>query len=161
MKNLLMRLVIAIFAVVLLVPSVIANAKLSSDQIAIGGITYKSSLDYIYGIYGPPDFIESGSVYCWGYNSLEVYTWGPHGQTNYATEIRCKKNNGLATPAGVTVGMPVSVLNDLYGRADYTLDSDREGNTVYTYFGEAGPCLVFRVLNNKIREIWVIKDFTP
>ena len=67
-------------------------------------------------VYGKPHIVKS-STYYWGNDSLTVYTWDPaHGQKDYAVEIRCARNNGMATPAGVMVGMPENILNQAYGK---------------------------------------------
>lgn len=161
MKHLVAKIFLMICAVLLLLPYSTVNAKLTVDQIAIGGITYKSSLDYIIGIYGEPDSIKGGSTYCWGDNSLEVYTWdGAHGQQNYATEIRCKKNNGLTTPAGISVGSHVLEMYDVYGTPDYE-QGENYFNYSYIYTSTGGPCLILRTSEYRIREIWIVKTFMP
>jgi len=157
MKKLFIKSIL-VFLAFIIMPCITADAKLSADQVYIGGITHKSSMDSIIELYGKPHVIKS-TTYYWGDDSLTVYTWDPaHGQKDYAVEIRCARKNGMATPAGVMVGMSENVLNQAYGKAD-VVDTDRNGQTVYTYFGEGGPCLVFRSKYGRIQVIEVTRGY--
>lgn len=154
------KCVLCLIAVVCLFPLSKAGAMISDEQIAIGGITYKCSINYVLDKFGPPHRIESGGYY-WGANSLFVNTWSSaKGQTNYVTEMRTSANNGIETPAGVIVGMKDSVLNKVYGQADMVVDSDRTGCTVYIYNSPKSGSLAFRVKNGVIKSIEMAGYFT-
>lgn len=151
---------LCLIAVVCLFPLSKAEATISDEQIAIGGITYKCPINYVLDKFGPPHRIESGGYY-WGANSLFVNTWSSaKGQTNYVTEMRTSANNGIETPAGVIVGMKDTVLNQVYGQADMVIDNDRNGFTVYIYNSPKSGSLAFRVKKGVIKSIEMAGFFT-
>ncbi|MBQ7514700.1 MAG: hypothetical protein IJS96_00330 [Schwartzia sp.] len=127
---------------------------MAKEQVAIGGITYKMPISQVLEKYGKPHRIEHGSTYYWGCDSLRVNTWSSaKGQTNYVTAVKVAARNGLETPDGVIVGMPDSVLNDVYGKADNVLEGDINGYTVYIYNSQGGGSLAFRVNKGVIKVI--------
>ena len=154
------KYVLCLLTVICIFPFGKANAAISDEQIAIGGITYKCPISYVLDKFGPPHRIESGGYY-WGANSLFVNTWSSaKGQTNYVTEMRTSANNGIETPAGVIVGMKDTVLNQVYGQADMVIDNDRNGFTVYIYNSPKSGSLAFRVKNGVIKSIEMAGFFT-
>ena len=122
----------------------------SEDQCAIGGITYYCSTDYVKSIYGEPTRI-SGNKWWYG----DTFYIAVHD--NHVDGIYCTGHNGMATPAGVEVGMDVSVLNDVYGPATsvYRLSADQTHYAYMTKFGMGNTCLAFTVRNNRITKIEV------
>ena len=161
MKTSVKHLFIVICAAILIFPFSVGDAAISSDQVALETITLKSSMDDVFRVFGQPQYVENETTYCWGRNSLKIYTWSPaRGKTNHPTHIVCAENNGFETPAGVIVGMPDTVLNTTYGEADRVVDSDRNGNTVYCYSSKGGDWLVFRVKNGVIRVIELMDNFS-
>ena len=161
MKTLVKHLFIVICAAVLIFSFSVGNASIPSDQVALETITLKSSMDDVFRVFGRPQYVEDGTTYCWGRNSLKIYTWSPaHGKVNHPTQIVSAENNGFETPAGVIVGMPDTVLNTTYGKADMVEDSDRNGNTVYCYSSKGGGWLLFRVKNGVIRAIELIENLS-
>ena len=56
-KNLIL-LILGIF----IMPLSSVNAKIPAEQVAIGGITYKASIDYIISIYGQPSRVKNGTI---------------------------------------------------------------------------------------------------
>lgn len=157
MKNLFKYIVAMTFCFVFLSAGT-ADAKLGVEQVAIGGITYKMPISQVIEMYGNPHRIESGSVYCWGANSLRVNTYSPKGPTDYVTEVKVAERNGMETPDGVIVGMPESVLDEVYGPAD-RVDYDRNGCTVYIY-GSKTSSLAFRTKQGKIQVIELAAFFS-
>ena len=155
-KNIIL-LILGIF----IMPLSSVNAKIPAEQVAIGGITYKASIDYIISIYGQPSRVKNGTYY-WGKDeSLKVTTWDPaKGETNYATSITCTAANGLETPVGGAVGMPVDNVLLRYGRnASSAPDYIDYDNEVYGYKSDNG-CLIYRARNGKIVKIEIFKDLT-
>ncbi len=157
MKRLLHKMLM-ITIVALVIPLGTAYAKLPAEEVAIGGITYKASIEYIINIYGEPHRVAKG-VYYWGEDdSLKVTTWdSTKGQTDYATSITCTAANGLETPIGGAVGMPVfSVLTRYGGNAASAPDYIDHKNEVYGYISDNG-CLIYRAKNEKIISIEIVK----
>lgn len=128
------------------------NARIAPERAAIGGISYKASIDYVIGIYGEPDNIVRSSVYRWG-DGFEVNTL----QSPYVRGVTIFEPNGIATQDGVCVGMEIGVLNETYGTPDH-MDVDKEGNTVYAYESGRG-CLMFRVKDEVIQQIDLVAGY--
>lgn len=127
-------------------------ARIAPGQAAIGGIGYNADMDYVIGIYGPPDEIRMQSVYCWGMG-VEVNTL----KTGKAKGVKVvSAANGIATQDGVCVGMDVSVLNQNYGAPDH-MDA-RGRQTVYSYESGRG-CLMFVVEDEEIVEIDLVAGY--
>ncbi len=156
MRTLCKKLIMIILGVFIM-PIGIVYAKIPAEQVAIGGITYKATIDYIISIYGQPSRVKSG-IYYWGKDeSLVVTTWDPaKGQTNHATSITCSAANGLETPVGGAVGMPVDNVMLRYGRnAGSAPDYIDYENEVYGYISDNG-CLIYRARNGKIVKIEIV-----
>lgn len=128
------------------------DARIAPERAAIGGISYKASIDYVIGIYGEPDNIVRGSVYQWG-DGFEVNTL----QSPYVRGVTVSEPNGIATQDGVCVGMDVNALIENYGTPDH-MDADKDGNTVYSYESGRG-CLMFRVKDDVIRRIDLVAGY--
>ena len=74
-----------------------------------------------------------------------------HGADWRAGVVETTANNGIGTPAGVRVGMPASVLSNVYGATPSYNDG---GVTVKSYAGWGdNRYLVFRISNGKIKSI--------
>ena len=80
----------------------------NADQAAIGGISVGSSTEYIKGIYGEPKSIRIDEN---NNQDKDSQTWY-YGDTflidfvnGIASCVITSGNNGLSTPAGVSVGM--------------------------------------------------------
>lgn len=95
-------------------------AMVPRSELSLGGISIFSTVDYMKSIYGQPDSVRDN-----GSTKMPVYTYA-YGKSvtitscggRYTHVISVSANNGWATPAGVTVGMDISVLNRVYGNAD-------------------------------------------
>ena len=94
---------------------------LPNSEVALGGITLGSTMDYVKSIYGEPD--ETGWTtdtfgnrtlyhrYGNGFYLLE----GTYGGGSSINELTSKANNGLATPSGITVGTTLDTVKSIYG----------------------------------------------
>ena len=108
---------------VMVVVSLVATtcfAKISSSQIALGGLRPGVTLEYAESIYGPPKILPinwpngkpknapsvvyqfGDSFYCWS-NFLKIYT---------------DANNSISTPDGITVGSSEADVINKYGQPD-------------------------------------------
>ena len=138
--------------------SICSAAKvLNVDQAAIGGISIGSNTEYIKGIYGEPNSIRVDEES----QDTETQTWY-YGDTflidfvnGIASCVVTSGNNGLSTPAGVSVGMKKKVMKSKYGSPKAV---KKYGNrAIYTYQTESGVDMVFVVRDDIISEIRVKK----
>jgi len=122
---------------------------MSSSEMAIGGITPGSSLDYVENIYGAPDKTQSArnnhSIAYWGHGFN--MTIRPNGLVNYVTT---SANNGLGTPAGLAVGQKIQVMYDLYGTPSHSYNSN--GYTNYYYKNHFGDGNSSHFINMEVKE---------
>ena len=137
--------------------SVCVAAAVSDSEISIGGISYGASADYVKSVYGEPDRVtrSNGSViydgpeqyYIYG-NSFKVEIGG-----NKVVHISTTANNGLGTPAGVTVGMDRKILDTLYGSPKNIMRDKNGYITGYYYRSERDNYigLRFEIRSGKIR----------
>lgn len=125
-----------------------AAKAVNTDQVAIGGISAGAGKNYIKGIYGDPAaiIIRSGD---------ETWLYGDTFHIDFindiVTNVVTSGNNGLSTPAGVSVGMKKDKMSAMYGRPQST---DRYGNrAIYTYQVESGAQMLFVTRDGIISEI--------
>lgn len=111
-----------------------AMASISDNEINLGGLTPTTSIEYMEGIYGVPDKVETKHsdgqnmhVYYYG-NSVKVISF----RKPITSIVQITANNGWATSAGVTVGMDKSVVTNIYGVPDSKYKGNN-GETVYEY----------------------------
>ena len=143
-----------------------ASADITPEQAALGGIQLGDSAAHVRSIYGRGSYLRGSVVYgsnpayySYRYNGLSIEFWA---ETGDVVTIDTWENNGFATPAGVIVGMDSSILNQLYGEADYVSyqpfyphASDVEKTYVYDITGsDRYKTLMFFVdSNERIKEI--------
>ena len=133
----------------------LAAKVFSADQAAIGGISVGSSTEYIKGIYGEPNSIrvdensQNANTQTWYYGD----TFHIDFINGLASCVVTSGNNGLSTPAGVTVGMKKKAITSNYGSPKTT---DKYGNrAIYTYQAADGTGIVFVIRDGIISEIRV------
>lgn len=107
----------------LIAPPSSVLAEIAPDQAALGGIYLGDTASHVRSVYGRGKYMRGSVVYgsnpayySYRYNGLSIEFWA---ETGNVVTIDTWENNGFATPAGVTVGMNSSILNELYGNADY------------------------------------------
>lgn len=131
----------------------IPHGTLSPDQMYLGGISCNSSREYVRSIYGVPTRID-GQEYWYG-NTFYISFLGSNNHWNVWSVVTTD-NNGIATAAGVTVGMDVSILNKLYGKAAVFPQSRDDDVMIYNYHGYGEAIFkefFFYVRDNKIIKI--------
>lgn len=105
------------------------------DDIAIGGIQFGASYEYVRSIYGEPDrvLIENGKEYeprllsHWYYGDSFTVTFDEDRGTVY--KIKSNGRNGLKIPLGVAVGNNIYTVEEHYGNQCYFV-SDNNGYTL-------------------------------
>lgn len=141
-------------------------AQLSSSQTALGGITVLEPISSVIGTYGTPSYSEGTEIKYGNPATVIIYKTseyaineGMGNRTPIVGSITVTANNGFATPDGITVGMDVSTLENVYGSADkvypasrapYTVPKNIECDEVYIYFGAHAHNFAFYVENGKI-----------
>lgn len=97
-------------------------ASIPRTDMAIGGVTLGSSLNYVKQIYGPPtsfyyedgDYI-TGKIAVYSYNQMFViYARTRNQPAGMIDSIICR-DKGLSTPAGFAVGMNFDIVKKIYG----------------------------------------------
>lgn len=133
------------------------RGSLDKSQIALGGVAIGSTKSMVRSIYGVPTSVgRNGSLYNYG-SSFKIW-FIPGSELGMAEPgaytIVTTANNGIATPAGVTVGMTPDVLDDVYGTAD-RVEDNRDGSAEYQYWDKDNTCtaLYFLVRDGVIRSI--------
>ena len=134
-----------------------AIGVISPEEIALGGISPGSTPAYVTSVYGDPTRSYYGYDGMGNYtltydynNTFKVRFWQGDGGW-FAYQVKTTANNGIKTPAGVRVGMPASVLSNVYGATPSYNDG---GVTVKSYAGWGdNRYLVFRISNGKIKSI--------
>lgn len=115
----------------------ICSASVPDEQVALGGISYQSSSSYVKSIYGEPDRVTSTNNDPL-YKTVEKYYYGNSFLVEFSNSkavwISISAHNGLATPAGVEVGMKMSTLHDVYGPPT-KVARDRNGKVTMYYYG--------------------------
>jgi hypothetical protein len=136
-----------------------ALAWLPPSGVAIGGVGLGTTPRQVKKIYGEPTdsrrvYSKSDGAYITQYiygNSYSITFYELPGGS-YADFVNCSADNGLATPAGVLVGMAESVLTSVYGKPDAKAEDPTSHITRYVYkaSGGRGEELIFLVQNGKI-----------
>ena len=133
------RLILSVFSLLIVSISTVF-AAIPDSEFAIGGITIGSSADYVQSIYGEPTHIsdkvpnaEGGYSYSYAYGSSFYIFFDAN--TNVVTGIFSTANNGLITPAGLTVGMDADAIEQAYGEP---WKNDRG----YISYHEEGECKI-------------------
>ena len=136
------------------------SAEIAPEQAALGGITLGAPTSYVRSIYGTGSVSREHGVLTYRYHGASVSFWSENGPGK-VMNIDTWKNNGFATPAGVTVGMSSSILYDLYGQPDWDLNrrfitrkpvyADTQKNYVYFVSGsDRYKYLVFYTDSNDV-----------
>ena len=96
---------------------------LPASEASLGGITLRSPMNYVKSIYGDPTdrYITTGkfntpavgNLYGKGFYVIE------YANQPAVLELYTDANNGIATPMGITVGVPKSTVDRLYGSGTY------------------------------------------
>ena len=133
---------------------------LGTDDISLGGVQPHMSLEYVESVYGPMSQAKAhyvDHVFAYG-DTVKIV---PTTDGTSVKSVIVKGNNGWATPAGVTVGMDVSILKKIYGdgTANPVMHKSHHmpGYTYYTYWPSAdhSTYLTFAAKNGKIAYIKV------
>lgn len=130
----------------LVVFSSLCFAALPSNAIGLGGVAPGDSVEVAEYKFGVPN-VRGDKFYFANGVVVEI---DEHEQ-NIIEEISTRAGN-VATPAGVSVGMSETVLNEHYGAADKIEHDD--GGVEYKYYSLDGKKkMTFKVFNGVIQKI--------
>ena len=112
--------------------------KVPDSEASLGGITLGNTMSYVRSVYGEP------TEPAWGKDRLnqdaKSYRYGKgffileRLYDNTVAELMTSANNGIATPMGITVGVPKSTVDQLYS-------GGREGNGYTSYMTQNGALI--------------------
>ena len=109
-----------------------------ASEASLGGIALGSPMSYVRSVYGEP------TETAWGKDRLnqeaKSYRYGKgffileRLYDNTVEELMTSANNGIATPMGITVGVPQSTVDSLYS-------GGRSGNGYTSYMTQNGALI--------------------
>ena len=125
MKWLGKNIVFAMFAMLMMMTTCMAagpsDGEIPEADMALGGITLGASESYVRSIYGEPADVSYDSN--GGDGRFKICQYGSSLFVKIAQgsviEVKSTANNGLKTPQGFTVGMPLSKVEKYYGNKGY------------------------------------------
>jgi len=141
-RNTIMKKIFLVMCFVFLFASTIGFAQsknIPDSEAALGGVHIGASMDYVRSIYGEPSDYSYGydtfgnptTIYRYG-NGYYFYVYYNKAGESYINEITTDANNGIATPAGITVGTPEDVVMNTYGRLLPKKSTSRKHYFTYT-----------------------------
>ena len=139
-----MKMWIAILAFGLLMLSMpFCSASITRDQLALGGITTGASEAYVQSIYGPPDERKElmglfDLEYNYGGTFSICFDKDPTTGEYFVAQLETNVHNGIATPAGVEVGMTRETVRKVYGQPDINVYTKKPRDGLYNVDGQNG-----------------------
>lgn len=137
--------------------------RLPHERMALGGLHFADTMEYVQSIYGEPDNQKSGysqetdSDYAiWEYGgSVKIYFGKNVNDGEYYIQIiRVTKDNGFATPDGIKVGTDLKTLKQTYGTPAFQ-PSSKTGDGQYRYNNDVYSHIhfLFQVKNGRVSSI--------
>ena len=132
---------------------------LQNDEIALGGIMVGTPRSEVEAIYGAPtersEPVKSAAMD----EMMDTYTYGTSFQVIFVKDmamfIISTANNGIATPAGVTVGDPADAVMRTYGKP-HRYSRSESGNESFVYLDPYGIAIVFSAEGGSITRIGIV-----
>lgn len=148
--------------------------SMPASELAVGGISLRSTLGYVKSVYGEPAQIQSSvnpmgnlNVYVatYGYGPLltiggRTFGSGSQNENEYKVyEVTLKANN-LSTPSGLTVGMPYAAVITLFGKGEYYYNTSMGmGGYVYSMQNSLQEMILYLDGDNNIAAIYLGEDY--
>ena len=132
---------------------------LQNDEIALGGIMVGTPRSEVEAIYGAPTERTEPKMSAALDAMMDTYTYGTSFKVVFVADqvmyLNTSAHNGIATPAGVTVGDPKDKVMHTYGKPwRDTKYEDGKENFVYRDKYDIG--LLFRTEKGKITYIGIV-----
>ena len=132
---------------------------LQNDEIALGGImvgTPRSEVEAIYG--APTERTEPVKGAMFG-EMMDTYTYGTSFQVIFVKDtamyVITTAHNGIATPAGVSVGDPSDKVMRTYGKP-HRYTQNESGKESFVYRDAREVAIVFSAENGVITRIGIV-----
>ncbi len=95
------------------------SCSIYAEQAGLAGICANDSMGKVISVLGQPGYRsnDSAPVYTYDGVSIKFIDWGGDGRYTVC-KIETNRKGMVSTPDGVSVGMPESVLSEVYGTAD-------------------------------------------
>lgn len=119
-----------------------------NHEVAIGGVGLTSRESYVQSVYGMPDETTYkqdeifGKQHVVRYGNSFFITYGSKGNV---ISVKTTANNGLKTPAGITVGQPISEVTKYF-----PAEALRKGDNAYYVNGSWTQNMSFKYNKKKI-----------
>lgn len=135
---------------------------LAPNQVALGKVHIHDTPGTVVRYWQEPSNVGGHGkwlTYTYGTTFGVRFHQGGYSYQDYgASEVSTISDNGIATPAGITVGMPDTILQKKYGMPTHLTTAAQENGytTTYFYYGygsELGHELSFDVREGKIIKI--------
>lgn len=135
---------------------------LAPNQVALGRVHIHYSPNQVTALWNTATSVSGHGkwlTYTYGDTFGVRFHQGGYSRQDYGvSEVSTIANNGIATPAGIEVGMNESILTKKYGMPSRLASASRDNGytTTYFYYGygtELGHELSFDVRENKIIKI--------
>lgn len=128
---------------------------LPDSEFALGGISIKGdvTIDYVRSIYGEPQVVkrsQHGAEYSYGDTVIIRTSMLNKNHIECVRSIQTTANNGFSTPSGLSVGMTVEDMLDMYG-SPRSEGVSKDGGTRYIYGDKyrSGSVGIFIETNNQ------------
>lgn len=132
----------------------VMTGPVPDSEASLGGITLGSLMSYVRSIYGAPtdrvptkDYIRQDAFSNIYGNSFYVIEYPKNSSVE---ELYVTANNGLATPMGITVGIPKSTVDKLYGEGSFVQGS-------YRYLTQEGKVIQIKYVDDA-NDVAVVKS---
>ena len=95
------------------------SCSIYAEQAGVAGIHGNDSVGKVISVLGQPQFRSGGAapVYTYDGVSIKFVDWGGDGRYKVC-KIETNQKGTVSTADGVCVGMPESILSEVYGTAD-------------------------------------------
>ena len=141
---------VVLTSLMLISSTCLATVELAPSAAALGGIRPGAKTAAVQKIYGMPN--HRGESYTGDGDRLEVWTYGDsfsiYFMGNTVVLLKTTANNGIKTPAGLSVGSNINTVYNTYG-APFV---DQSPNALW-YRTSDGVDLVYMFKYNKCSEI--------
>ena len=165
-------LFLSVIGIVSLTPWHTANATIADFRFEIGGISYHTPISEIFQTYGArkcDDMDARRGDYRYRWKFRNGPTMQVNGENIDGEILACrvgiagsKRWDGISTMDGVCIGMPIKVLEEVYGKPDYILTCDYSKHEMrlkdrlfrkYIFLSDSGELLlIFTEDSNK--RVW-------
>lgn len=152
------KLPIIIMMLLLVIIPQSSYASVPKSELAIGGIPLYADESSIKSIYGEPTKIENHTIGVYDKTFYYGDSFIIHMLGSHAMAIISNANNGLATPAGITVGTKAGDLYKIYGHPERYYVNSHGRDLIYLWDEHSYCGISFKLINGIISEMCVFEQ---